>query len=183
VNLRKLFLTGLILTLSILLGASVTNAQKLKIGYINSEKIKAEYKEAQDAEKKIAEINAQWEKEAMEKQQEIQGLQEQLETQSLLLSEEKKREKYQELQNLALKFEQFKQQKWGQQGEINRKLEEVWKPIQDKIFAQINKIGEDEGFDYIFDSALNVILYIDKNQPDLTERVIEELNKSITTSK
>ena len=55
--------------------------------------------------------------------------------------------------------------------------------IQDKIFAQINKIGEDEGYDYIFDSALNVILYIDKNQPDLTERVIEELNKSITTSK
>ncbi|MCI0512776.1 OmpH family outer membrane protein [candidate division KSB1 bacterium] len=172
-----------ILGLVLIFGASAVFAQKSKIGYVNSEKIKAEYKESQDAQKKIEEINAQWEKEAVEKQKEIQGLQEQLETQSLLLSEEKKREKYQELQVLAQKFEQFKAQKWGQQGEIFRKQEEIWKPIQDKIFAVINKVGEQEGYDFIFDSALNVFLYIDSKQPDLTPKVLEELNKGLTTGK
>lgn len=180
---RNFFKTSLIVVLALLFVVSASNAQKLKLAYINSEKIKADYKEAQDAEKKIAELNSQWEKEAMEKQKEIQALKEQLETQSLLLSEEKKREKYQELQNMAMKFEQFKQQKWGQQGEVYRKSEEMWKPIQDKIFAVINKIGEDEGYDYVFDSALNVILYINPNQTDLTEKVVEELNKGITTKK
>lgn len=179
---RNFFSTIIIAVLAVMVMSTLASAQ-LKIAYINSEKIKAEYKEAQDAETKIAEINAQWEKEAMDKQKEIQALQEQLESQSLLLSEEKKREKYQELQNMAMSFEQFKQQKWGQRGEINTRLEELWKPIQDKIFAQINQIGEDEGYDYIFDSALNVILYIGKGQTDLTDRVIEELNKGITTSK
>lgn len=180
---RKVLTTVLVLVLTVLIGASASNAQKLKIGYINSEKIKAEYKEAQDAQRKIEEINAQWEKEAMDKQKEIQSLQEKLETQSLLLSEEKKRERYQELQDMAMKFEQFKQEKWGQQGQIFRKQEELWKPIQEKIFAVINKVGESEEYDYIFDSALNVFLYINPNQPDLTSKVVEELNKGITTTK
>lgn len=182
-NSRKVFTTISVVILTVLIGASATYSQNLKIGYVNSEKIKQEYKEAQDAQRKIEEINAQWEKEAMEKQREIQSLQEKLETQSLLLSEEKKRESYQELQELAQGFERFKEEKWGQQGQIFRKQEELWKPIQEKIFAVINEIGEDEEYDYIFDSALNVFLYINPDQPDLTDKVIEELNKDITTTK
>lgn len=178
-NKRSFLLLSVLIIL--ILSTSFLLAQNLKIGYVNSEKIKAEYVEAKDAQKKIQDINTKWEEEAVAKQKEITELQEQLESQSLLLSEEKKREKYQELQNLALKFEQYKQQKWGQQGEIFAKREEIWKPVEEKIFNVINQIGKAESFDYIFDSALNVFLYIDSKMPDLTTKIIEELNKTATT--
>lgn len=166
-----------------LLNRGFSWSQKPKIAYINSEKIKAEYREAQDADKKLQDYNAQWEKEAIEKQKELETLQNQLEAQSLLLSEEKKREKYDELQRLTQDFERFKEQKWGQQGEIFRRQEEIWKPIYDKIFAAINKIAEDESYDMVFDSALNVFLYIDPKRPDLTAQIIEELNKGVLTTR
>ncbi len=158
-------------------------SQRPKIAYINSEKIKAEYREAQDADKKLQDYNAQWEKEAIEKQKEIENLQKQLDSQSLLLSEEKKREKYDELEKLTQDFERFKEQKWGQQGEIFRRQEEIWKPIYDKIFAAINKIAEDDDYDMIFDSAMNVFLYIDTKRPDLTDQIVELLNKGLLTTK
>ncbi len=157
-------------------------SQKPKIAYINSEKIKAEYREAQDADRKLQDYNAQWEKEAIEKQNELEILQKQLDSQALLLSEEKKREKYSELDRLNQDFERFKEQKWGQQGEIFRRQEEIWKPIYDKIFAAMNKIAEDDDYDLIFDSAMNVFLYIDPKKPDLTEQVVELLNKGLLTT-
>ena len=76
--------------------------QALKIGYVYSQKILADYKEAQDAQRKLDEFIRQWENEGLEMQQKFQQLREQFEAQSLLLSEAKKREKEQEMQNLYL---------------------------------------------------------------------------------
>ncbi|MBN2090361.1 OmpH family outer membrane protein [candidate division KSB1 bacterium] len=174
----KIMLVIAVLSL-LMLSNSLLWSQRPKIAYINSEKIKAEYREAQDADKKLQDYNAQWEKEAIEKQREIENLQNQLDAQSLLLSEEKKREKYDELQKLSQDFERFKEQKWGQQGEIFRRQEEIWKPIYDKIFAAINKIAEDDDYDIIFDSAMTVFLFIDPKRPDLTAQIVEELNKGL----
>ena len=178
-TLRNLVISSLIVILLAGIGISTANAQDLKIAYINSEKIKAEYKEAQSAQRKIEEVNQQWEKEAQAKQKELANLQEQLESQRLLLSEEKKREKYQELQGKAMQFEQFKTQKWGQGGEIYQKREEFWNPVQQKIMDAITVIGKSDGYDYVFDAALNVFLYIDDDQPDLTESIIKALNDAV----
>jgi len=173
-NLTKAFF---ILSLMLLI-ATPGFGQKLKIGYIHSQKILAEYKEAQDAQKKLDEIIRQWENEGMEMQQKLQQLQEQFEAQSLLLSEAKKREKQQEMQNLALQLQKFQRDKFDpNSGEVLKKQAELVQPIYDKINAVIKKIGDDEKFDYIFDTATGGILHAGADQPDLTDRVLEELNK------
>ncbi len=165
---------------SLLLFLTVGQASaQLKIGYINSNRVLATYKEAQDVRKQLQEINAKWEQEAKNMQKEIQDLQEQLESQSLLLSEERKQEKQQEVQSLYLKYQQFLQEKWGPQGEAVKKEEELLKPVIDKINEAIRKIGEAEGFHYIFDTVAANILYASDDQPDLTERLLEELNKGL----
>ncbi|UCE05796.1 MAG: OmpH family outer membrane protein [bacterium] len=173
-NLPKAFF---ILSL-ILIIAAPGFGQKLKIGYIHSQKILADYKEAQDAQKKLDEINRQWEDEGLEMQQRLQQLREQYDAQSLLLSEAKKREKEQEIQNLFLQLQKFQRDKWDpQSGEILKKQAELIQPVYDKINAVIKKIGEEEKFDYIFDTANGGILHAGADQPDLTDRVLEELNK------
>jgi hypothetical protein len=47
----------------------------------------------------------------------------------------------------------------------------------------IKKIGTDEKYDYIFDVINGNILHVSASQPDLTERVLEELNKSVAATK
>jgi Skp family chaperone for outer membrane proteins len=154
-------------------------AAQLKLGYIDSQKIIESYKEAQDAQKQLASLNEQWQQEAKNMQQDLQDKQDQLESQSLLLSEEKKNEKAQEIQNLYLRFQQFQQEKWGQQGELYVKQKEFMQPVLDKINAAIRRLGAEEKFDYIFDVVAGNILYVSEGQADLTQRVLEELNKTL----
>lgn len=172
---------GLLIALVSALGASSSFAQ-LKIGYINSQKILETFKDAQDVRKQLSDLNAQWEKEARGMQKQVQTLQEELESQSLLLSEQRKQEKVQEIQTLGQKYQLFLNQKWGQQGEGVKKEVELLQPVYEKINVAIKKIGKAEGYQYIFDVVAGNILYASDDQPDLTEKLLAELNKGLTTS-
>ncbi len=164
----------------ILLIATSSFAQK--IGYINSQQILASYKEAQDAQDRLDKINKEWEAEAREMQQQLEEMNEQLESQRLLLSEERQKEKMQEMQGLYLKIQQYQAQKWGQSGEFYSEQDKQMKPVFDKINEAIKLVGEDERFDYIFDTVAGNIVYASPNQTDLTELVIEELEKGLETT-
>jgi len=155
---------------------------QLKIGYINSDKILREYKEAQDVQKQLDAKNQEWQRQAQQMQQEIQKKQQELDSQSLLLSEEKKAEKQAEIQDLYNKLQQFQLEKWGQNGEAFRLQQQLLKPVLDKINQVLQKIGKEENFDYIFDSVAGNIVYASPKQPDLTDRVLEELNKGLAAT-
>jgi outer membrane protein len=176
----KTFLTGIgvLSAFFILCGANPASAQ-LKLGYIDSQKILSSYKEAQDAQKQLQELNRRWEEEGTNMQKELQTKLEELESQALLLSEERKKEKETELQNLNIRLQQFQQEKWGPQGEVYSKRAELMQPVIDKINTVIKQIGTNEKFDYIFDVVNGNILHVSPSQPDLTDKVLEELNKSV----
>ncbi|MFQ5674940.1 MAG: OmpH family outer membrane protein [bacterium] len=172
---------GLLIALICALGVSSSFAQ-LKIGYVNSQKVLETFKDAQDVRKQLADLNSQWEKEARDMQKQIQTLQEELESQSLLLSEQRKQEKVQGIQTLSQKYQLFLNQKWGQQGEGVKKEVELLQPVYQKINAAIKKIGQAEGYQYIFDVVAGNILYASEDQPDLTEKLLAELNKGLAKS-
>ncbi len=159
-----------------------SSALAQKIGYINSQKIVANYKEAQDTQERLNKINATWEEEGKALQKQFQEQGEQLESQSLLLSEERKREKQQELQTLYMKIQQYQSEKWGQGGEFYKKQEELMQPIFDKINQAIKKVAEEQNFDYVFDTVAGNIVYASPKQVDLTEDVIKNLEKGLESS-
>jgi len=170
----------------VMVALTAGSASAQKLAYINSQKIIATYKEAQDAQERLNKISAGWEEEAKLMQKQFQELGEQLESQSLLLSEERKAEKQQELQNLYMKIQQYQAEKWGQSGELYKKQEEIMQPIFDKINAAIKKISVEQSYDFVFDSINGNIVYASPRQVDLTDEVLAELEKGLpakTTSK
>ena len=177
---KKLAKIMLVLSV-ILLIAAPGFAQKLKVGYVHSQKILATYKDALDVQRKIDDIDRQYQAEGRDMQENLRKLQEQYESQSLLLSDTKKKEKEQEIQNLAMRLQQFQQEKYNPQtGEIYKKQAELLQPVLDKINSVIKDFGDKEGYDLILDTASGNILHVSKNVDDLTERVLEELNKGST---
>ena len=165
-----------ILALSIMaLSAISLLAQEVKIGYIDSIKIFAEYKETQDAEllyKKEVDV---WKAQAAAMEQAIVKLQDELKAQSLMLSEEKQREKKLELDQKMQEYQVFMQDTFGDDGLAATRNKELTQPIVDKINQILERVGEEEGFAVIFDVANANIVWADKDL-DLTERVLTELN-------
>ena len=72
-----------------------------KLAYVDSQKILATFPPALDAQKKLEAENNQWAQEFQKMQEDMKALNDKLEQQSLLLSDAKKKEAAQEIQNLA----------------------------------------------------------------------------------
>jgi outer membrane protein len=151
-------------------------ARDLKIGYIDSERILSEFADSKEAQDKLAEENREWETQAGSMRQQIQDMEAELDQQSLLLSEEKKAEKYEELQALYLRFQQFQQEIWGQNGRLFQRNLELTRPVVEKINAAIAEIGDEENYDFIFDASQGNVVHA-KEEYDLTDRVLEVLQK------
>ena len=161
--------------IAVILGMGTTMAQT-KIRYIDSQKVLENYPEWTTVQKKLDDMKAQYEKEFNQKQQAGQQLLEEVQSQSLLLSPEKKAEKEAQLQQLQVELERFYYEKLGPQGELFRKQQEMTQPIIDKINTVIKRIGDQEGYDFILDTASG-LLYA-KPDLDITDRVLEELSKA-----
>jgi outer membrane protein len=147
-----------------------------KIRYLDSQKILGQLPEAQEIQKKLDGIRSGYETEYSQMVKDFEDLAKEIESQSLLLSPEKKAEKERELENLRLKIENYQKDKLGPQGEFYRKNLELTKPLYDKIDSIIQKISDEEGYDMVFDVVQGVIVFA-KPDWDITDRVLEELNK------
>lgn len=171
----------LFVILIFILSVSVSFAQ-LKIGYVDSQKILSQYQEAVDAQNQLEQIRNQYQAEYEAKVREYQQLAQEIESQSLLLSEEKKKEKLRQLQDKATEIDKYKFEKLNPEGgEFYKKNQELFKPIIDKINNIINKVGKDEEYDMIFDASSGALLHA-LPKYDLTFRILDELNKGITVS-
>ncbi len=168
---------GIILVMSFVVLAGWNNSFAQKIRYVNSQRILTEYPEAQEIQKKLDEIRKGYEDEYNKMLQEYDNLMKEIESQSLLLSPEKKAEKEKQAQELSMKIEKYRYEKLGPQGEFYQQNMKLTQPLYDKIDQVIQKIGQEEGYDYILDVVQGVVLFA-KPEYDITDRVLEELNKT-----
>ena len=171
---RNLIIAGIIGMIAVL--AAGSSIAQVKLGYIDSQRILMNYKGAVDAQKKLESERNSMALEFQKLQEEFSLGQQKLEQQSMLLSEQSRREKEKELQNLVVKIQQFQQEK---EQELLKRRDELLKPVYEKINDAITKIGEGEGFDLVFDAAS--LLYA-KEAYDLTDKILVELGEKPTTS-
>ncbi len=157
--------------------STIAHPKDLKIGYIDSGRILAESKDYGEAQKKLEELKADWQKQAAVKEEELRTLQEELERQRLLLSPETERKKEEEIKTKYEEYRKFVDTILSPEtGKLAQKTQELSKPIYDKINTILEKIGEEEDYDIVFDAFPQTIVYA-KPEYDLTEEVLEELNK------
>ena len=167
---NRLIVGGIFVGLIVLFVAGPGMAQ-YKLGYIDSQRILMTYSAAVDAQKKLeGERNAASE-ELQRLQDEFRTSQQQLEKQSMLLTEEKRSEREGELQNLLIRIQQFQQDK---EQELMKRRDELLQPVYQSINNAIKKVSEEGGYDFVFDA---VNLMHAKEQYDLTDKILEVLNQ------
>lgn len=167
---RKVVLVACALTVL----ASVGYAQ-MKIGHINSEAIMQNLPEAQDAQKSLDATVAQWESELKKMQDDWKKKYDDYDRRKLILTEQSRAETEKELRTLDQGINDFRNKKFGQNGELFSKQNEVMKPIQNKIFKVLDEIAKEDGYDYVFDKSGDILLLYATDKHDLTERVLRRM--------
>ncbi len=175
---RGAIVIGSVVLVALALSAVDSRAQELKIGYIDSEKIFAEYKATSEAQEQFDRDVEAWRREAEQTEKDLERMRGELESQRLLLSEKALEEKEMALKAKAGEYERFIQSIWGPTGKIAQRNAELTEPIVKEIRQVLDKIGAEQGFSIIFDAADGNIVYGEKTY-DLTDQVLAELNKDV----
>jgi outer membrane protein len=148
----------------------------LKIAHVDSKMLFEKYAETTKAQRDYDRQVQKWEQEAQGKQKELLEMKERLEKQSLMLSDEKKKELEAQFAKKKADYEQFVQQIYGKEGALYQKNQEITDPIVQKIKKTIQDVANQEGYDMVLDRAAGAVVFWKKDN-DLTTRVLEILNK------
>ena len=152
----------------------------IKIGYIDSNRIMAEFEDVRNVQVELEKEQRKLESEYNGMLNQLDSLKQEYDRQRLLMSDSRRQEKEQQLVRLEKKIQKFQMDKFGPEGEIYRKQNQLLKPVLAKVDEAIQAVGKRQHYDYIMDAVGGAIVYaLDSN--NLTEDVIEELRKSTTT--
>jgi outer membrane protein len=166
---------GSVLILVLLSFAAAAQAE-LKIGFIDSEKIFAGYRATSQAQ---AEFNAdveKWQQDVEGRRREMEKLTQDFQSQSLILSEAKRREREDELQRKRSELDAFVQEIWGPSGKIAQRNEQLTRPIVEKIREVLKDIAGAQGISLVLDATDGNVVYADRAL-DLTDEVLTRLNQ------
>jgi outer membrane protein len=166
----KRFTVALLLAL-----ACAGAAAQMKIGHINSETIMQTLPEAIDAQKSIDALVAGWEAELQKMQADWKKKYDDYEKRKLILTDQVRADQERELRELDQSVTDFRNKKFGQNGELFQKQNEVMKPIQNKMFHVLEQIAKDEGYDYIFDRSGEILVLYANDKYDLTQLVLQRM--------
>jgi outer membrane protein len=146
-----------------------------KIGHINSEAILKELPEAIDAQRSLDALVAQWEQELQKMQADWKAKFDDYDKKKLILTDQTRAEREKELRDLDQSIQDYRNKKFGQNGELFQKQNEVMKPIQNKIFKVLEDIAKEDGYDYVFDKSGEILLLYANEKNDLTQKVLSRM--------
>ena len=172
---------SILVTVSLLLGlmgifSGGAFGKDLKVGYIDSNRILTEYKGMADVQAKLEKAKAEWDKETQAREMALDSLREEYDTQSLMWSENTRQEKQKVIQEKYADYQRFVNDIIAPTGKFAQRRMELLKPIYDKINGILDQLGKEEDYDFIFDVDIPAVVFA-KPEYDLTERVLEALNK------
>ena len=152
----------------------LTNGQ-LKIGYVDSDSIMDKFPDAQDARQKLDAFIQDWQTELTKLENNWKTKYDDYEKRKLIMTDQTRAETESELLKLEQQIADYREKKFGTNGELFQNQDEIMKPVQNKVFTAIKDVAKDEDFDFIFDRSGDVMLLFAKDEYDVTALVLNKL--------
>ena len=165
--------TALVMLMVGFLGTSAYAAEEMKLGFIDMQKAIQETAAGKKAKKDLEDEFNKKKKDLEKKEADLKKMNDDLEKKALVLTDEMKQKKAQELQQEMLKYREVVAKS---QMEIQKKERDLTAPIVEKLRAIVDDIAKKEGFTMVLEKSEQSVLWAKKDL-DLTDRVIKEADK------
>jgi outer membrane protein len=165
------------LRISICLALAIPSllVSQVKIAYVTTDAIMKQLPDAQDAQKQLDQFVVDWQGELNKLQADWQKKLDDYDKRKLIMTEQRRADAEKELRELEGKVAEYRNKKFGQNGDLFLKQNELMKPVQDRVFKAIQDVALEEGYDYVFDKSGEILLMYANTKYDLTQKVMAKL--------
>lgn len=162
-------------------GSVIAYAQKY--AYVDTQYILDNISEYKAAQQQLDQLSIQWQKEIEDKYAAIDKLYKAYQAEQILLTEEMKRKRQDEISSKEKDVKDLQKQRFGFEGDLFKKKQELVKPIQDKIYNAIKKLADNGGYAVIFDKAGSTTMLYTNSKYDKSDEVLQMMGYKAGTKK
>jgi len=166
---KKIFFLGIFLL-------SLTVAvQAQRYAVIETKYILEKMPDYTKAQQQLDDFAKEWQAEIDKLQAELDKMYTQYDAEKVMLSPELQQKREDQLFNKEKALRDLQRKRFGFEGDLFQKRQELVKPIQDKVYNAIQKLATQRGYDFILDKSEGITVIFADPKLDKSEDVLKEL--------
>jgi outer membrane protein len=165
-----------LLSICLLLGGLMFQVEAQRFALVDVNKILDNLDDYKKAQEELDRVAASWKQEIAIEYDKIKALYNKYQAEQVLMTEDQRRGKEEEITNREKEARKMQKDKFGEDGELFRRRQELVRPVQDKVYSAIQDYALSNSLDAIFDTSGTAgIMYYNKDL-DKTEQILKKLN-------
>ena len=153
--------------------AGVTNAQRYAV--IDTKYILDKMPEYKVAQKQLDDNAARWQKDIDNMQQTLDKMYRDYDAEQVMLSDELKKKREDQLFIMEKNVRDLQRKRFGFEGDLFKKRQELIKPVQDKVYNAVQKLAVQRGYDFILDKSEGITVIFADPKLEKSDDVLKEL--------
>ena len=155
----------------------------VRIAYVDMEYILENVEEYRDASEQLETKVQRWKIEVEQRQNVVEQMKKDLMAEKVLLTPELIAEREEEIQILEREMIEYQQDRFGPQGDLVLQKRRLIQPIQDQVFNEVQKIGANKKYDFIFDKSADVVMLYSEKRHDISDLILRGIARTRKISK
>ncbi len=164
-----------IITLVLMVFATIPLTMAQRVAIVDVTAILESMADYDNAQKEIDKVAAEWQQEIAQEYDNIKSMYNKYQAEQVLLSDEARVEKENEIVEKEKQVRELQKRRFGPEGDLFRKRQELVSPIQDLVFSAIEDFAAEKGFDLIFDKSASAGILFTSADYDKTEELKRRL--------
>ena len=165
-------ISWIVLVLALILGLH-GNAQKF--AYIDTDYVLLHLPEYSNAQGQLNQMAVDWQVEIEMKLDAVERLEMAYRAERILLTQEMRGKREEEIDTKRREARDLQKAKFGVEGELFQKRQELIQPIQDMVFEELKDIASGSGYMVIFDKSNQSNMLYTNPKYDISDRLIKAL--------
>ncbi|WP_194851393.1 OmpH family outer membrane protein [Nonlabens antarcticus] len=168
---------SILLMLTLLCFAFAKAQRGIRVGYVDMNYILESVPEYQKASDQLEQRMQSWKVEIEKMESEIGQMESSLKNERVLLTKELVEEREEEISIKREQLSTYQQKRFGAEGDFIKQKQQLIQPVQDQVFNEMQKIGQQKKYDIILERSEVTMLYSD-DRHDLSDDVLRAIGRT-----
>tara|TARA_R110002167_G_scaffold43782_4_gene132118 strand:+ start:343 stop:1176 length:834 start_codon:yes stop_codon:yes gene_type:complete len=168
----------LLVGLTMMFASYAFGQRGVRIAYVDMEYILENVEEYRDATAQLETKVQKWKVEVEQKQSVVAQMKKDLMAEKVLLTDALITEREEEIQILEREMLEYQQDRFGPQGDLVLQKRQLIQPIQDQVFNEVQKLGANKKYDFIFDKSADVVMLYSEKRHDISDLVLRGIART-----
>ena len=153
----------------------LTTAQAQRYAVIDSKYILEKVPQYKESQERLDQFSIQWQQEIDQKQTAVDKMLKDFDAEAIMLSDELKKKREDEIFNKEKELRDLQKKRFGFEGDLFKKRQELIKPIQDRVYNAVQKLAVDKQYDFILDKSEGITVIFADPKLDRSDDVLRNL--------